>query len=215
MSCEWFVSKGQMGCSKEVHHFQSNEEAVLGERQSEASASLGEAQCLKRAKDRKDGAGVRSLLDDFELEASTEDSSSSNEELFMPACVNLHEAGLRRSKRIKERKDKAVNHKAHVTFSTRIKKVVSAFTLLCAVSEYTMPAHRLPPNPTLATKLLNRLDEANEHCDGTLNEMNFMSLATNASNEAFTYSQAQKQEDWPMFVEAMEKEIADHELREH
>jgi len=45
------------------------------------------------------------LLGDFEAEAATDTSkSTSSDELFMPTRVNLHELGLRRSKRIAEQK---------------------------------------------------------------------------------------------------------------
>ena len=49
-----------------------------------------------------------------------------------------------------------------------------------------------------------------------MNQSHFVSLVTDtASNEVFTYHQAQKQPDWPQFVVAMEKEIEDHEGRGH
>ena len=35
------------------------------------------------------------------------------------------------------------------------------------------------------------------------------------TNEVFTYHQARKQDDWHLFVEAMEKDISDHEQQEH
>ena len=79
-----------------------------------------------------------------------------------------------------------------------------------------MPRHRLPDNPTLMQHFINRMDEANELCDGTLNEINHFSFLTDVgSNEVFTYHQAQKQDDWGQFVEAMEKEIEDHENHDH
>ena len=60
------------------------------------------------------------------------------------------------------------------------------------------------------------LDEAHELCDGTLNQINYFSFATEVgSNETFTYHQAQEQDDWGQFVLAMEKEINDHESCNH
>jgi hypothetical protein len=65
-------------------------------------------------------------------------------------------------------------------------------------------------------KLIKCFDEANEHCDGTLNNFHFVSLLTDTgSNKVFTYHQAQKQEDWNDFIIAMEKEIIDHKSRGH
>ena len=43
-----------------------------------------------------------------------------------------------------------------------------------------------------------------------------MSLLSDvSSNKVFTYHQAQKQDDWAQFVDAMEKEVEDHEGRGH
>jgi hypothetical protein len=79
-----------------------------------------------------------------------------------------------------------------------------------------MPSHQELQNQSFTALALCRIDEANEHCDGTLNEFHFISLLTDtSSNEVFTYHQAQKQDDWIQFVEAMEKEVEDHEGRGH
>jgi hypothetical protein len=65
-------------------------------------------------------------------------------------------------------------------------------------------------------KLIKCFDKANEHYDGTLNNIYFVSLLTETgSNEVFTYHQAQKQEDWNDFKIAMEKEILDHASHGH
>jgi hypothetical protein len=65
-------------------------------------------------------------------------------------------------------------------------------------------------------KLIKCFDKANEHCDGTLNYFHVVSLLTDTgSNEAFTYHQAQKQEDWNDFIIGMEKEILDHKSHGH
>jgi hypothetical protein len=200
--------------------------ASEGERSHSSPSDLSKRQAAaanepdpKRQKNTNDRAGARAnLMDEFELEAAPKEDTSAgtspNESLFAPTCVNLHEAGWRRSNRIKEREAKKV--KAHVTYGTHAKRMFSLFTLLCTVSEYSMPKHKLPQHSSLAERILNRFEEANEHCDGTLNEMHAFAFATDAgSNEVFTYHQAQKQKDWHMFVEAMEKEIADHEQRHH
>ena len=158
------------------------------------------------------------LLGDFDAAATDTSKSNSSDELLMPQRVNLHELGLRRSKRIAEQKSKGQGqHKAHVTFGARTKSMLSVFALISSVGEFTMPRHRASStNPTFTERMIQRLDEANEHCDGTLNQFHFVSLLTDtASNEVFTYHQAQKQADWNLFVEAMEKEIEDHEGRGH
>jgi len=128
----------------------------------------------------------------------------------MPQRVNLHELGLRRSKQIAEQKSK-VKHKANVTYGARAKQFLRMFALICTVNTYSMPSHRELQNPSFTTLVLCRIDKANEHCDGTLNEFHFISLLTDtSSNEVFTYHQAQKQDGWIQFVEAVEKEVEDH-----
>ena len=178
--------------------------------------------CVKRRKINIDGVkNVKfNLTNEFDAEASdATNNDSSKEDLFMPERVNLHELGLRRSVRIKQQEQEQAtkkSNKAYVTYGTRSKQLFGIFTLLCTVSDYTMPRHRSAVRPTFTQRAINRLDEANEHYDGTLNEFNFVALATDlGSNEVFTYCHAQKQKDWPLFVQAMEKEITDHEARDH
>ncbi len=79
-----------------------------------------------------------------------------------------------------------------------------------------MPKHQALLTLSFSDLLVPRFEEANEHCDGTLNEFHFVSLLTDASlNEVFTYHQALKQDDWCDFVTAMEKEVLDHEGHGH
>jgi hypothetical protein len=181
------------------------------------SFAKGAAASLSPIEPVVDRVGIKvNLLGDFDAEATDTSKSTSSDELLMPERVNLHELGLRRSKRVAEQKSKG-QHKAHVTFGARTKSMLSVFALISSVGEFTMPRHRTSmTNPTFTERIITRLDEANEHCDGTLNEFHFVSLLTDtASNEVFTYHQAQKQPDWAEFVEAMEKEIEDHESRDH
>jgi hypothetical protein len=49
-----------------------------------------------------------------------------------------------------------------------------------------------------------------------MNQFHFLSFSTDASsNKVFTYKEALAQEDAHLFVEAMQKEVADHELQNH
>jgi hypothetical protein len=133
----------------------------------------------------------------------------------MPQCVNLHELGLCRWKQIAEQKSE-VKHKALVTSGARAKQFLRMFALICTVNTYSMPSHRELQNPSFTALVLRRINEANEHCDGTLNEFHVISLLTDtSSNEVFTYHQAQKQDDWIQCVEAMEKEVEDHKGHGH
>ena len=64
--------------------------------------------------------------------------------------------------------------------------------------------------------MIKRFEELNEHYDGTTNQIHFLSFTTDiSSNEVFTYKEAMNQEDKHLFVDAMQKEVADHELRDH
>jgi len=155
------------------------------------------------------------LLRDFDAKAMETGKSNPSDPLKMPRRVNLHELGLCRSKRIAEQKSR-VKHKAHVTYGARAKRLLKMFALICIVNTYTMPSHQESQNPSFTALLLRRIDKANEHCDGTLNEFHVVSLLTDmSSNEVFIYHQAQKQDDWIQFIEAVEKEVEDHEGRGH
>ncbi len=64
--------------------------------------------------------------------------------------------------------------------------------------------------------MIKRFEEFNEHYDGTTNQINFLSFSTDTSfNEVFTYKEAMNQEDTHLFVQAMQKEVADHKSRDH
>jgi hypothetical protein len=111
---------------------------------------------------------------------------------------------------------KALQQKAHVpahaAWSTRTKKSVSALiTLFSFVSHVTVPDHELPTHATLSDHLIKRFEELNEHYNGTMNQIHFLSFSTDASSDkVFTYKQAMTQEDAYLFVEAMKIEVADH-----
>ena len=181
------------------------------------------------SKRRRLGVGMN-LLSEFNAEADRNSESrlrsselpitntgGENSQLFMPPRVNLHEAGLRRSERIRAKQSKeAKQKKAHTTFGTRIFKSIGLFALLSTVGEQTMPSHPLPNNATFFQRVVNRMDEANECVDGTLNQINYHAFSADVGkNETFTFHQAMQQDDRLLFIEAMEKEIADHEERDH
>jgi hypothetical protein len=158
------------------------------------------------------------LMKDFDAEAATMSSPPTlANKLLMPQRVNLHNLGLCCSKRIAEQQQKEKsNHKAHVIFGSTAKRVLSLFALICMVDTYRMPCHGILLTSLFSKKLIKRFDEANEHCDGTLNDIHFVSLLTNTgSNKVFTYHQAQKKEDWNDFIIAIEKGFLDHESHGH
>jgi hypothetical protein len=64
--------------------------------------------------------------------------------------------------------------------------------------------------------MIKRFEELNEHYNGSMNQIHFLSFSTDvSSNEVFTYKEAMTQEDTHQFIEAMKKEVADHEPRNH
>jgi hypothetical protein len=89
-------------------------------------------------------------------------------------------------------------------------------TLFSFVSHVTVPDNELPTHAAFSDHIFKCFEELNEHYDGTMNQINFLSFITDiSSNKVFTYKEAMTQEDTRLFVEAMQKEVADHELRIH
>ena len=144
-------------------------------------------------------------------------------QLHMPTCINLHESGLRRSERIKQLNNssqnadgKSTKRKAHMAFGTVINKIAWLGGIYALLTTVQMPNHSLPENPSFTSKLVNTFHECNELYDGTINQIHNYAFATElANNEVFTFTQAMRQDDRGLFLEAMEKEVQDHEKRDH
>ena len=62
-----------------------------------------------------------------------------------------------------------------------------------------------------AYKTIHHLSLINQNFDGTLNYIHQHAFVTNASNDTYTLKDMLKQDDVADFVEAMVKEIDDHE----
>ena len=63
---------------------------------------------------------------------------------------------------------------------------------------------------------MNRFNKVNELYDENINEVNHLFYATDIStNESFTFRNAIKQDNKLDFVDAMDKEISDHERGKH
>ena len=157
------------------------------------------------------------LMDDFEAKAANlESSKQPSDELKMPQRMNLHKLGHRCSKCIAENNKSKGQHKAHLAFGSRAKRMFGLFALICTVDNYLMPKHQALLTLSFSDSLVRRFEEANKHCNGTLDEFHFVSLLTDTSlNNVFTYRQALKQDDWCDFVTAIEKEILDHKGHSH
>ena len=86
------------------------------------------------------------------------------------------------------------------------KKILGLLTIISLVSEISLPKVQVSSDATLSDRIIRRFEEANEHYDGTVNEMHLLSyLADVSSNEVFTLRQAMKEEDRLDFVTATEK----------
>jgi hypothetical protein len=143
--------------------------------------------------------------------------AQSVDESKLPPRLNLRELGLRGLERIKALQQKAHNP-AHVARDPRTKRSMSAsiITLFSFVSHVTIPDHELLTHATLSDHKIKQFEEFNEHYNGTKNQIHFLSFSTDiSSNKVFTHKEAITQEDTLLFVEAMQKEVADHELGNH
>jgi hypothetical protein len=88
----------------------------------------------------------------------------------MPSRVNLHESGLRRSPRLQE-KAEWWHEKVHVTWASKLPRVVTLFTLFSLVSDFkvAVPSYALSPNASYTDSMVSCVHELNEFCDGTMN----------------------------------------------
>ena len=155
--------------------------------------------------------------------------------LAMPTPINLAEAGLRRSERLKEQAENrsalvtAIRDKQDSLMFTR--PGACLFTALSTIGSLRMPKHNVYYNevkscgdeephgksPSLTHRMMQKYHEMEELYDGTFNSTHLYSFVTQdaASNETFHYHQAMQQPDKEQFREAMIKEVRDHEERGH
>ena len=143
------------------------------------------------------------------------------DELKLPPRINLRESGLRRSERIKalnETKTTPEHTPNHVRYGARPLKnsIIGLFTLFSFVNNMSVPHHQIESDAPMKDKMIAKFEEINELFDGTLNHFHMLAFSTDiSSNEVFTYKEAMQEEDKLNFVKAMEKEIEDHESRDH
>ncbi len=132
--------------------------------------------------------------------------AQSVDELKLPPHLKLCELGLRQSECVKALQQKAHNP-AHVAWGTRTKRsMLALITLFSFVRHVTIPDHELPTHATLSDHMIKCFEELNEHNDGTMNQIHFLSFSTDvSSNKVFTYKEATTQEDAHLLVEVMQK----------
>jgi hypothetical protein len=85
-------------------------------------------------------------------------------QLRMPEHIHLHEAGLHQSPCLKELADnRQANVKAHVTWASKVTKVVTLLPIFSFVSNVSnLPFYNISPMATLAEKMVCCFHEANK-----------------------------------------------------
>jgi hypothetical protein len=136
------------------------------------------------------------------------EGESDAEDLRMPEMVNLETAGHRRSPRLASQEKKKYN------FFSGISKFC-AFGLLMA-SSLTRPSVLFSEAHTAVNAAIHQCNVINANFDGSLNELHHMVLiAGKANNDCYTFKEMLREDDASDFVQAMTKEIHDHESRGH
>ena len=80
-----------------------------------------------------------------------------------------------------------------------------------------MPSYTIKPTASFTARDMHRFHEINKLYDGTVNQLHHFAFSTIdiSSNEVFTYHKSMKEADAERLIAAMQKEISNHELRDH
>ena len=121
-----------------------------------------------------------------------------------PDMPDLNDLTLRRSSRLRA----LCGSKSKVIF-TCLYAMFAVFTSSAAQVGHVKPS-------LLLHKTVLHTERLNQHFDGTLNKLHHAVLNTVAGdNDTYTLKQMLQQEDKNDFIEAMQKEVNDHESRDH
>lgn len=142
-------------------------------------------------------AGDKSLTsEEVEIENGAKD------QLLFPTMPDLDAMTLRRSKR-----------------TPKPKKIFTLFILFTAIAGCFASCGRGFSQAPLRSSLERAVEQChrvNAHFDQTLNVVHHAVLmAGSESNDVYTFKEMLKQEDAASFIEAMVKEVGDHESRDH
>ena len=125
----------------------------------------------------------------------------------MPPIVDFLTAGLRQSTRQRS----APNRLTFQSFLTKLCVFGTALT-----SPWSYNTAYLHDTKNLVFAAVNTFHAANKCFDGSLNSLHhFALLAGKENNESYTFTEMLKQPDAADFIQAMIKEIDDHESRGH
>ena len=114
-----------------------------------------------------------------------------------------------RKKRIHSQK-----RKAYISFGTvaAAKLGLGLFLLITLATNVVVPRQKTEKDTTFSQQVMNSFHEVNELYNGTLNEVHYLLYATDiSSNDSFTFRNATKQDEKLAFVDAIKKEISNHE----
>jgi hypothetical protein len=132
-----------------------------------------------------------------------DDNTPSQSTQYAPMDMKI--AGLRRTKR------KSPGPASKLNLIT----TVGMLAMAC----YTATANKLGdvmPTPPKQERELSLIERINSMGDNTLNYMHPLALlSARGDPDTLTLSEARKADDWPKFVEAMLKEVEDHESGQH
>lgn len=151
-------------------------------------------------------------------------SPTDTETSLRPHFINLDASGLRRSTRARKPPDRYTASTSAT--STKRGSFFSKFqfvglTALCAAIFAAQAVHvnarYVNPNSnSVFASTVNTIHNLNSHFDCTLNVLStFAYAAMNDTNDTFTFKEMCQQPDMPKFIDAMVKEVADHNERLH
>jgi hypothetical protein len=144
---------------------------------------------------------TQSLIPEEGHHASSPSEDVVTNQLLFPTLPDLNELTCRRSKRIKKQ--------------TRIFSFFVACTAVFTSSLVTAATAFTQPSDSL-NKVVLHSQRVNTHFDGTLNAIHHAALTAAAGdNDTYTLKDVFKQDDKSEFIQAMMKEVNDHESRNH
>ena len=196
--------------------------AALTPSQSGMQASEGGNTCASAKVNLSLNAAVssssKSSRDDFCAQVTTDPSSLHH--LLMLEHIILHDTGLCWFPRLQEQTDWR-KEKAHIAWVSKSPHVIILFTLFLFISDYkvTVTSYALSPNASNTDWMVSCTHELNELYDGMLSLIVAYAFSTVAldvsNNEVCTYTKAIQQPNADKFINAMRKEINDHESCDH
>ena len=135
--------------------------------------------------------------------------------LLFPTLPDINDLTCRRSSRQRKPTSKVLNSTSR-TARRMFGLFVACATMASGLAGYSGSAVSLPSTATVLDKVVLHTEKVNTHFDGTLNRIHHAVVASaKGDNDTYTLKDMFKQEDKGSFIEAMLKEVKDHEDRNH